>query len=323
VFYIVPNMNPDGSVRGNLRTNAAGANLNREWMTPTPERSPEVLCVKRKIEETGVDMFFDIHGDEALPYNFVAGSEMLTDFTPERLARQNAFIERYMAASPDFQNVVGYAASKYNEELLTLASKYIGHTYQCLSLTLEMPFKDNANLPDAHRLERRAQQRPGRGDAAADPAVAGLSGGEPWASRSSASSWAGDGWRGLGQPTLMRQGYLTADPVRTVRVRIEGERAVLTIKSKSVGATRGEWEYPIPVPDAAELLDRLCEQPLVEKYPPPHRHPGIPGKSTSSWARTPAWSWPRSSWAAKTKPSTSPTGSARKSRAIRATTIPA
>jgi len=76
---------------------------------------------------------------------------------------------------------------------------------------------------------------------------------------------ASDGWKGLGQPTLMRQGYLVADPVRTVRVRIEGERAVITIKSKSTGASRGEWEYEIPVPDAAELLDRLCEQPLVEK----------------------------------------------------------
>jgi adenylate cyclase len=75
----------------------------------------------------------------------------------------------------------------------------------------------------------------------------------------------GEGWKGLGQPTLMRQGYLVADPVRTVRVRIEGERAVITIKSKTTGATRGEWEYEIPVPDAAELLDRLCEQPLVEK----------------------------------------------------------
>jgi murein tripeptide amidase MpaA len=150
VFYIVPNMNPDGSVRGNLRTNAAGANLNREWMEPSPERSPEVLCVKNKIHETGVDMFFDIHGDEALPYNFVAGSEMLTDFTPARLAAQNAFIERYMASSPDFQNVVGYAASKYSTELLTLASKYVGHTFKCLSLTLEMPFKDNADLPDPH-----------------------------------------------------------------------------------------------------------------------------------------------------------------------------
>ena len=76
---------------------------------------------------------------------------------------------------------------------------------------------------------------------------------------------ANDAWRGQGQPTPMRQGYLVADPVRTVRVRIEGERAVITIKSKSVGASRGEWEYEIPVPDAAELLDRLCERPLVEK----------------------------------------------------------
>lgn len=75
---------------------------------------------------------------------------------------------------------------------------------------------------------------------------------------------ASDAWRGLGQPTLMRQGYLAADPVRTVRVRIEGERAVITVKGKSTGASRGEWEYEIPVPDAAELL-ALCEQPLVEK----------------------------------------------------------
>ena len=40
----------------------------------------------------------------------------------------------------------------------------------------------------------------------------------------------------------------------------------MTIKGKSAGATRGEWEYPIPLADAAELLDRLCEQPLIEKY---------------------------------------------------------
>ena len=76
---------------------------------------------------------------------------------------------------------------------------------------------------------------------------------------------AGDAWRGQGQATRMRQGYLCSDPERTVRVRIEGEGAVITIKSKATGASRGEWEYPIPVADAAELLDRLCEQPLVEK----------------------------------------------------------
>ncbi len=76
----------------------------------------------------------------------------------------------------------------------------------------------------------------------------------------------GDAWRALGEATLLRQGYLNADPVRTVRVRIEGDAGVLTIKSKSVGASRGEWEYAIPLPDAEELLDTLCERPLVEKY---------------------------------------------------------
>ena len=59
-------MNPDGSVLGNLRTNAAGANLNREWETPTLERSPEVFTVREKMMETGVDLFLDIHGDEGL-----------------------------------------------------------------------------------------------------------------------------------------------------------------------------------------------------------------------------------------------------------------
>lgn len=53
VFYVVPHMNPDGAVRGNLRTNAVGANLNREWETPTMERSPEVFLVRQKMLDTG------------------------------------------------------------------------------------------------------------------------------------------------------------------------------------------------------------------------------------------------------------------------------
>jgi murein tripeptide amidase MpaA len=54
-----------------------------------------------------------------------------------------------LRASPDFQTEYGYAASKYSSDVLTLASKYIGHTFKCVSLTLELPFKDNVNLPDA------------------------------------------------------------------------------------------------------------------------------------------------------------------------------
>jgi murein tripeptide amidase MpaA len=148
VFHIVPNMNPDGSVLGNLRTNAAGANLNREWMEPSAARSPEVLAVRDAIRDIGCDMFFDIHGDEAIPYVFVAGSEMLPGFTEQQASEQKAFVEFFKQASPDFQTVHGYESGKYQTDALKLASKYIGNEYKCLSLTLEMPFKDNDNLPD-------------------------------------------------------------------------------------------------------------------------------------------------------------------------------
>lgn len=148
-LYIVPNMNPDGSVIGNLRTNAAGANLNREWLSPKVEFSPEVLVVKSAIHRTGCAAFIDIHGDENLPYVFVAGCEMLPHFTPRQAAEQAAFGTALLEASSDFQTEHGYEASKYQEDVLKLASKYVGHTFGCLSLTLELPFKDNANAPDA------------------------------------------------------------------------------------------------------------------------------------------------------------------------------
>jgi murein tripeptide amidase MpaA len=73
---------------------------------------------------------------------------MLPGFTERQGQEQKAFIEAFKHASPDFQDKYGYAASKYREDALKLASKYIGNKFGCLSLTLEMPFKDNANLPD-------------------------------------------------------------------------------------------------------------------------------------------------------------------------------
>lgn len=76
----------------------------------------------------------------------------------------------------------------------------------------------------------------------------------------------GDDWRSLGEPVLLRQGYLSSQPDRVVRVRVEGARATMTIKGRSSGATRGEWEYEIPLADANELLDQLCEKPVIEKY---------------------------------------------------------
>jgi adenylate cyclase len=61
------------------------------------------------------------------------------------------------------------------------------------------------------------------------------------------------------------QGYLNRDKARTVRVRIVGDEAFLTIKGITQGASRAEFEYTIPVADAKELL-AMCEQPLIEKY---------------------------------------------------------
>lgn len=73
----------------------------------------------------------------------------------------------------------------------------------------------------------------------------------------------GDEWRAA-PAVYFSQGYLNRDKARTVRVRIAGSEAFLTVKGQSVGATRAEFEYPIPLWDARELL-ALCEQPLIEK----------------------------------------------------------
>lgn len=74
-----------------------------------------------------------------------------------------------------------------------------------------------------------------------------------------------DDWRALGTGTLYRQGYLMSGDNRTVRVRIAGDQGYLTIKSAAIGLARAEYEYEIPLADAAELLDDLCNRPLIEK----------------------------------------------------------
>ncbi len=148
VFYVVPNMNPDGSRRGHLRTNAAGANLNREWLEPTMERSPEVFLVRQRMGETGVDFCLDVHGDEALPYNFLAGMLGIPSLSDRQKALQADFEAALLAASPEFQTEHGYPASPPGKANLTMCANYVAETFGCLSLTLEMPFKDNADRPE-------------------------------------------------------------------------------------------------------------------------------------------------------------------------------
>ena len=75
----------------------------------------------------------------------------------------------------------------------------------------------------------------------------------------------GEAWRDLGEGLRYRQGYLSTAKERVVRVRTVGRRGYLTIKGISHGATRAEFEYPIPLEDAETLLNDLCQRPLVEK----------------------------------------------------------
>ena len=148
-FYIVPNMNPDGSVRGHLRTNAVGTNLNRAWSNPSLEKSPEVFHVIKKMEATGVDLFYDVHGDEEIPFVFLAGSQGTPNYN-DRLARlRDRFAEVLKLASADFQIEEGYDVDAPGTANMTLATHWVAERFDCLANTLEMPFIDNNNVPDA------------------------------------------------------------------------------------------------------------------------------------------------------------------------------
>ena len=74
-----------------------------------------------------------------------------------------------------------------------------------------------------------------------------------------------DDWRTRGVGMPYRQGYLSTTPERSVRVRLVRDKGYLTIKGITVGARRAEYEYEIPADEAGELLDNLCEHPLIEK----------------------------------------------------------
>ncbi len=147
-FWIVPNMNPDGSRRGHLRTNAAGANLNREWLEPNMDRSPEVFLVREKMRATGLDFALDVHGDEGLPYNFIAGPDGVESVSGSTRALQAKFEAELVAANPDFQTAHGYPEAEPGKANMTMATNWIADAFGALVMTLEMPFKDNADAPD-------------------------------------------------------------------------------------------------------------------------------------------------------------------------------
>lgn len=147
-LHVVPNANPDGSARGHLRTNAVGVNLNREWAEPTAERSPEVLAIRNAMDATGVDFAMDVHGDEAIPYVFLAGFEGIPSWTDELGAAYERYRTILKRRTPDFQTARGYPVARAGQANLTMSTNQLAERYGACAMTLEMPFKDNDDLPD-------------------------------------------------------------------------------------------------------------------------------------------------------------------------------
>jgi murein tripeptide amidase MpaA len=155
-IHIVPNCNPDGSCRGHLRTNFAGVNLNREWAEPSVERSPEVLAIRNAMDATGVHWAMDVHGDEAIPAAFIAGFHGIPGWTDEQGEKYDSFLAKLEARTPDFQTKLGYGIAGAGKANLNMSTNQLAQRFgeaaqpgkACVSMTLEMPFKDNAAHPD-------------------------------------------------------------------------------------------------------------------------------------------------------------------------------
>jgi murein tripeptide amidase MpaA len=147
-IHLVPNMNPDGSARGHLRTNAVGVNLNREWHAPSPAQSPEVLAVRAEMDRTGVDFAMDVHGDEAIPAAFMAGFEGIPSWTEAKGALYTRYRDTLAARTPDFQTRLGYIVSRPGQANLSMSTPQLAERFGAVSMTLEMPFKDNFSAPD-------------------------------------------------------------------------------------------------------------------------------------------------------------------------------
>ena len=147
-FHIVPNCNPDGSFRGHLRTNGAGANLNREWNEPTAENSPEVLAIRNAMDETGVHFAMDVHGDEAIPHVFLAGFEGMAGLQDHQKPGFDRYGALLASQTPDFQTLHGYPVTPAGRGNPAMATNQLASRYGCVSMTLEMPFKDHDDMAD-------------------------------------------------------------------------------------------------------------------------------------------------------------------------------
>lgn len=138
-FYCVPNVNPDGSALGNLRANAAGIDLNRDWKQTLEPRSIEVAALLKRMHVEGVDFFLDLHGDENRPYLWLVQPH------PDVLAP--AMVDTQQRIESFFrEQYIEYGSLTEDPDALEadsgMAVDYVAWTFKCPSFIIELPFKD-------------------------------------------------------------------------------------------------------------------------------------------------------------------------------------
>jgi murein tripeptide amidase MpaA len=150
VFHVVPNMNPDGSARGNHRYNAGGIDLNRAWSDTTREASPEVWFVRERMRETGVDFCLDIHGDETHHYVWPVRTTGIPSLSERQTSSLKTFEAALLRANPDYRPDLPEKNYDHppGKDPLAMCISWTAETFGCLSLIVELPFLDNQFLPD-------------------------------------------------------------------------------------------------------------------------------------------------------------------------------
>lgn len=161
-FYLVPDMNPDGSQLGNHRTNANGVDLNRCWANADEQSAPEVFYVSQALREIGADWFIDVHGDESIPYNFAMETENSEKF--DRFKQQLANINPHFQTRYDYnnspesgcnarKNSCGCQAEKKQcGSNYDTATDFVTYFLGGTSILLELSFKPLVNQPETSWL---------------------------------------------------------------------------------------------------------------------------------------------------------------------------
>jgi murein tripeptide amidase MpaA len=149
VFYVVPNINPDGSARGNHRTNTAGIDLNRAWSNTSIEKSPEVWLVRERMRRTGVDFCLDLHADESRAYVWPVGTGGIPSFSDRQLRLRKTFDHALLRANPDYRpEPDSQIEMAPGTDPLAMCTSWTAETFGCLSLIIELPFLDNKFAPN-------------------------------------------------------------------------------------------------------------------------------------------------------------------------------